>query len=96
MDTILPPQASLEPSQRGLVRHIRLALGLPAATAIRQQSDHSRDDAITSKDLWRALARLDPCGSGRLPLGKIKAALQGLGLEVGRVPRASWLDLTGR
>ena len=76
------------------MRHIRLALGL-SATAINRNADDA-DDTITRKDLRRALTRLDPRGSGRLSLGKVKAALQGLGLEVGRVPRASWLDLTGR
>ena len=67
---------------------------MPASTV----SEHveTSDDVVTRQDLRRALARLDPRGSGRLPLGKIKAALRELGLEVGRVPRASWLDLTGR
>lgn len=68
---------------------VRLALGLTK----RHRED---DDVLTDMDLREALARLDPQGSGRLPLGRIKAALQGLGLAVGRVPRASWLDLTGR
>eukprot|EP00903_Cladosiphon_okamuranus_P019202 g17658.t2 len=86
-------KVTLEPSQKALVRQIRLALGLPL-TAINQTSEDS-DAVITEKDLRQALTRMDPRGSGRLPLGKIKAALQGLGLEVGRVPRASWLDLTG-
>lgn len=40
--------------------------------------------------------RLDPQGSGRLPLGKLKAGLQCLGLPVGKIQRASWLDLTAR
>eukprot|EP00752_Nemacystus_decipiens_P018631 g16705.t1 len=87
-------KVSLEPSRRGLLRQVRLALGLPATATI-QTTDDSDGPIITRTDLRHALARLDPRGSGRLPLGKIKAALQGLGLEVGRVPRASWLDLTG-
>lgn len=79
------------------MRHIRLSLGLPATAKSRHaDNDGDDNDAISSEDLRRALARLDPHRSGRLPLGKIKAALQGLGLGVGRVPRASWLELTER
>ena len=77
------------------MQQVRLALGLSAAPAS-QRYGEADGESITKKDLRLALARLDPRGSGRLPLGKIKAALQGLGLAVGRVPRASWLDLTGR
>lgn len=89
-------RSSLGPGQMRLLRHVRLALGLPAVAA--PHADHKDDGrkVITSKDLRLAMARLDPHGSGRLPLGKIKAALQCFGLRVGNVPHASWLDLTGR
>lgn len=89
-------ETSLGPGQTRLLRHVRLALGLPAVAA--PHDDHKDDsrEAITSNDLRLAMARLDPHGSGRLPLGKIKAALRGFGLRVGNVPHASWLDLTGR
>ncbi|CBJ27722.1 hypothetical protein Esi_0083_0058 [Ectocarpus siliculosus] len=88
-------RTSLGPGQTRLLRHVRLALGLPAAAASHEDHEDDSRETITSKDLRRAMARLDPHGSGRLPLGKIKAALQGFGLRVGNVPHASWLDLTG-
>ncbi|CAN0457387.1 unnamed protein product, partial [Ectocarpus sp. 12 AP-2014] len=74
---------SLGPGQTRLLRHVRLALGLPAAVASRENHEDDSRETITSKDLRLAMARLDPHGSGRLPLGKIKAALQGFGLRVG-------------
>ncbi|CAM9921910.1 unnamed protein product [Ectocarpus sp. 4 AP-2014] len=88
-------RTSLCPGQTRLLRHVRLALGLPAAAASHEDHEDYSRETITSKDLRLAMARLDPHGSGRLPLGKIKAALQGFGLRVGNVPHASWLDLTG-
>lgn len=89
-------RTSLGPGQSRLLRHVRLALGLPAAAVSHEDHEDDSQETITSKDLRLAMARLDPHGSGRLPLGKIKAALQGFGLRVGNVPYASWLDLTGR
>ncbi|CAB1102374.1 unnamed protein product [Ectocarpus sp. CCAP 1310/34] len=88
-------RTSLGPGQTSLLRRVRLALGLPAAAASHQDHEDGSQETITSKDLRLAMARLDPHGSGRLPLWKIKAALQAFGLRVRNVPHASWLDLTG-
>ncbi|CAM9306993.1 unnamed protein product [Ectocarpus fasciculatus] len=88
-------RSSLGPGQMRLLRHVRLALGLPAVAAPHADQKDDGREVITSRDLRLAMARLDPDGSGRLPLGKIKATLQGFGLRVGNVPHASWLDLTG-
>ncbi|CAM9599986.1 unnamed protein product [Scytosiphon promiscuus] len=91
-----PRRSSLSPRRRH-VRRVRLALGLPTSprTTAPETSNRFADRDVTRKDLQQALIRLDPKRSGRLPLGKVKAALQGLGLAVGKVPWASWLDLTG-
>lgn len=46
--------------------------------------------------LFVSVIRLDPQDRGSLPLEKIKAGLQGLGLSVGKIARGTWLQLADR